>query len=1099
MLYKTSGALNTGGVTTTLALPTLQSPRNTLYPAKTLTLSITNPTGSTKTINAGSITFTDTVGGSVGTITYVLTSPSIAAGANQVFAIPLSSGLLTSPTLSVTFASAPSAGSLSVQCFFSTRPRKRGSSPPAPAGLAVSVLTTDTYAMWPITQVSGANGCLGPDGRYWVAHWYGSILAITPSGHVTSYALPSISTVPGGGFNILRLTTGAVQCVIGSDNNIWAISAQATIYKVTTAGVATRYILNGAIGDGSDFLARGVCVDSAGVLTVVGRNVAISAGQFWKVQNDGTSVKSVIASTNQLYSLCATPTQLAVSGTDGSGAPVLLRLNNDGTEAERISSPGRTLTGVCMASNGKIAACSNQGGNSKVVLYNATNLSSNSSSPTYPESAIARIVSGADGNLYSCGKSSGGFAEVVAISPADGSIQGTYTFTNSDICTGMIVGTSNEMICLVQLTNDFIRLAHGPGVTSVSPRSALVSGNTSVTITGISFTGTTAVTFGGVNAVAFTVANDTTINAVVANAADGYVDVAVTNSQGTGMAPNAFAFAVAAPDFSGLAAYYGYNPFAYDDTVNANVETAHAGPTQDTGPIGGTNSALLIAATKQYFSILNSTSLTFTTAFTALVWTYLNTNAVPRCYYMKGVYGSMEWGHDFSFAQIGPPSLGYFNIGDIAGNVYAVHPDKQLTGRWSLLAVRFNGGQSTNETRLNINIDGTPQNCGYSGTIPATNSTGSTGAITVGGFPSFDSAEIEYTDGKEFGPLFFNRYLSDTDLLHYYGNGSPPVFPLIPGSPAAPTNLAVVGTSLSAALTWDAPIVGSPITIYRGIAPGAWSPTPIATGQTGTGYTDSGLTPGVNYYWVLRAVDGSSRVSAISNEVTYTTPLKLLTGLVAGYNADSPNMLVDLTGNGFTLTNSNGVTQSSSGIINKAFSLASASSQSLTHVDAPALRFTSNCTLSLQFKSATTGDVGLIKKGSYASSTLEWGIDIESNFLYCYLPTSVSHNVYGRVAFTRVVGTWYNVIFLYDGTQTGNANRLKCIINGVQQTLSFTGTIPAAITNGTGVFEIGHMDIGTEYFNGLETEIYLWNLTLVPNQYNALYGGGTPPPFSSFN
>jgi predicted esterase len=44
--------------------------------------------------------------------------------------------------------------------------------------------------------------------------------------------------------------------------------------------------------------------------------------------------------------------------------------------------------------------------------------------------------------------------------------------------------------------------------------------------------------------------------------------------------------------------------------------------------------------------------------------------------------------------------------------------------------------------------------------------------------------------------------------------------------------------------------------------------------------------------------------------------------------------------------------------------------------------------------------------------------------------------------------TWYHVAAVFDGTQTGNANRMKIYINGVSQTLSFTGTIPA-ITSGS--------------------------------------------------
>lgn len=116
MYYQSSGPISTAGATTTLALPSLkQQPGNTLFPAKSVTLVIANPANSGQTINAASLVFTQLVGGVPSTITYALTSPSIAAGANQTFLVPLTSGIFANPTLSVTFAGTPSAGTLATE------------------------------------------------------------------------------------------------------------------------------------------------------------------------------------------------------------------------------------------------------------------------------------------------------------------------------------------------------------------------------------------------------------------------------------------------------------------------------------------------------------------------------------------------------------------------------------------------------------------------------------------------------------------------------------------------------------------------------------------------------------------------------------------------------------------------------------------------------------------------------------------------------------------------------------------------------------------------------------------------------------------------
>ena len=67
------------------------------------------------------------------------------------------------------------------------------------------------------------------------------------------------------------------------------------------------------------------------------------------------------------------------------------------------------------------------------------------------------------------------------------------------------------------------------------------SGDT-VTIDGTGFTGASAVTFGGVLATNVKLVNPTTITATVPTHAPGHVDVAVTNSIGTGFGSGLFKY-----------------------------------------------------------------------------------------------------------------------------------------------------------------------------------------------------------------------------------------------------------------------------------------------------------------------------------------------------------------------------------------------------------------------------------------------------------------------------------------------------------------------------------------------------------------------------
>src|SRR5207249_452310 len=90
--------------------------------------------------------------------------------------------------------------------------------------------------------------------------------------------------------------------------------------------------------------------------------------------------------------------------------------------------------------------------------------------------------------------------------------------------------------------------------------------------------------------------------------------------------------------------------------------------------------------------------------------------------------------------------------------------------------------------------------------------------------------------------------------------------------PSAPQNLQASAGTRNATLTWDAPSSngGSPITgykIYRSTSSGT------ETGYVSLGnvnsYTNTGLTPGVTYFYKVRAVN-SVGLSPLSSETSAT-------------------------------------------------------------------------------------------------------------------------------------------------------------------------------------------------------------------------------------
>jgi hypothetical protein len=115
-----SGAVNTGGTNTTLTLGTIADTGSSIFDAQLCTLSVTNPTASAQNITAVQLQFTDTIGGVASTQSYSAVMPAVlAAGSNAVYSIPVTQGALKTAQVVVTFASNPTASTLSVQATFS--------------------------------------------------------------------------------------------------------------------------------------------------------------------------------------------------------------------------------------------------------------------------------------------------------------------------------------------------------------------------------------------------------------------------------------------------------------------------------------------------------------------------------------------------------------------------------------------------------------------------------------------------------------------------------------------------------------------------------------------------------------------------------------------------------------------------------------------------------------------------------------------------------------------------------------------------------------------------------------------------------------------
>ncbi|WP_317972620.1 cellulose binding domain-containing protein, partial [Paenibacillus sp. CCS19] len=114
--------------------------------------------------------------------------------------------------------------------------------------------------------------------------------------------------------------------------------------------------------------------------------------------------------------------------------------------------------------------------------------------------------------------------------------------------------------------------------------------------------------------------------------------------------------------------------------------------------------------------------------------------------------------------------------------------------------------------------------------------------------------------------------------------------PVAPATvPAAPTGLTAAAGNAQAALSWTASSGATSYNVKRAATSGG-AYTTVATGVTGTTYTNTGLTNGTTYYYVVSAVNSAGE--SANSSVASATPVGSTTtpsGLVVQYKLSNSN------------------------------------------------------------------------------------------------------------------------------------------------------------------------------------------------------------------
>lgn len=146
---------------------------------------------------------------------------------------------------------------------------------------------------------------------------------------------------------------------------------------------------------------------------------------------------------------------------------------------------------------------------------------------------------------------------------------------------------------------------------------------------------------------------------------------------------------------------------------------------------------------------------------------------------------------------------------------------------------------------------------------------------------------------------------------------------------------------------------------------------------------------------------------------------------------------------------------------------------------------------------ALTGFSRIIVKEQNGSNTDGTGITLTTGGQGFRFLARNGSDAYGETGNILSTGTWTHVAFVYDGSGASNADKLSCYVNGAVQGLTFSGTIPATLTNNNFDLTLGANSAGSSGFmDGCIDEARIWNVALEAADIASLYNDSFSDPTS---
>ena len=85
---------------------------------------------------------------------------------------------------------------------------------------------------------------------------------------------------------------------------------------------------------------------------------------------------------------------------------------------------------------------------------------------------------------------------------------------------------------------------------------------------------------------------------------------------------------------------------------------------------------------------------------------------------------------------------------------------------------------------------------------------------------------------------------------------------------------------------------------------------------------------------------------------------------------------------------------------------------------------------------------------------------------------------------------WTHAVYLFDGTQSSNATRLRLFVNANEKSLTYSGTIPTTSPTNSASLVLGAETTSSFFSNSQIDDVRIYNRVLTPNEILLLYTGG---------